>query len=82
MVFLTATLLCWFLGTTGRKFMNTFTIKPVSLNCLIWYRISNGVTTDEFVLDYDKRFRYIKNQCFNLTIAEKDLVDLVLFWSF
>jgi hypothetical protein len=36
------------------------------------------MTTDEFVLDYDKRFRYIKNQCFNLTIAEKDLVDLVL----
>jgi hypothetical protein len=33
-------------------------------------------TRDESVLDYFKRFKEIKNRCFNLTISEKDLADL------
>jgi hypothetical protein len=33
-------------------------------------------TCDESVLDYTKRFKEIKNQCFNLTISEKVLADL------
>jgi hypothetical protein len=31
---------------------------------------------DESILDFIKRFREIKNQCFNLIISEKDLTDL------
>jgi hypothetical protein len=31
---------------------------------------------DESVLDYFKRFKEIKNLCFNLTISKKDLADL------
>jgi hypothetical protein len=30
----------------------------------------------ETVSDYLKRFRKVRNQCYNLTVAEKDLVDL------
>jgi hypothetical protein len=33
-------------------------------------------TRDELVLDYFKRFKEIKNRCFNLTISKKDLADL------
>jgi hypothetical protein len=33
-------------------------------------------TRDELVSDYFKRFKEIRNQCFNLTISEKDLADL------
>jgi hypothetical protein len=33
-------------------------------------------TRDESVLDYFKRCKEIKNQCFNLTISENDLADL------
>jgi hypothetical protein len=33
-------------------------------------------TRDESVSDYFKRFKEIKNRCFNLTISEKDLIDL------
>jgi len=33
-------------------------------------------TRDESVVEYFKRFKEIKNQCFNLSISEKDLVDL------
>jgi hypothetical protein len=33
-------------------------------------------TRDESVLDYFKRFKEIKNRCFNLTISEKDVADL------
>jgi hypothetical protein len=33
-------------------------------------------TRDESVLNYFKRFKEIKNLCFNLTISEKDLADL------
>jgi hypothetical protein len=33
-------------------------------------------TRDESILDYFKRFKEIKNWCFNLTISEKDLADL------
>jgi hypothetical protein len=33
-------------------------------------------TRDELVLDYFKRFKEIKNRCFNLTISEKDLADV------
>ncbi len=33
-------------------------------------------THDESVSDYIKRFKENKNQCFNLTISEKDLADL------
>jgi hypothetical protein len=33
-------------------------------------------THDESVSDYFKRFKENKNQCFNLTISEKDLADL------
>ena len=33
---------------------------------------------DELVTDYVKRFRDIKNQCYNLVIGERDLADLVL----
>ena len=31
---------------------------------------------DESSSDYFKRFKEIKNQCFSLTISEKDLADL------
>jgi hypothetical protein len=31
---------------------------------------------DEFIVDYIKRFRDIKNRCFSLTISDKDLADL------
>jgi hypothetical protein len=34
---------------------------------------------DEFVLDFVKRFREIKNRCFSLIISEKDLADLAFF---
>jgi hypothetical protein len=33
-------------------------------------------TYDESVSDYFRRFKEIKNQCFNLTISEKDFTDL------
>jgi hypothetical protein len=33
-------------------------------------------TRDESVSNYFKRFKEIKNRCFNLTISEKDLADL------
>jgi hypothetical protein len=33
---------------------------------------------DESILDYFKRFKDIKNHCFNLSISEKDLADLAL----
>jgi hypothetical protein len=33
-------------------------------------------TCDESVSDYFKRFKEIKNRCFNLTIYEEDLADL------
>ena len=33
---------------------------------------------DESIHDYFKRFKDIKNQCFNLSLSEKDLVDLAL----
>jgi hypothetical protein len=33
-------------------------------------------TRDELVLDYFRRFKEIKNQCFNLIIYEKDLAAL------
>jgi hypothetical protein len=33
-------------------------------------------TRDESTSDYFKRFKEIKNQCFNLTISKKDLADL------
>ena len=33
---------------------------------------------DESVLDYFKRFKDIKNRCFNLTIPEKNLADIAL----
>jgi hypothetical protein len=32
---------------------------------------------NEHVNDYIRRFRNVKNRCFNLNIAEKELVDLV-----
>jgi hypothetical protein len=35
-------------------------------------------TCDESVSDYFKRFKEIKNQCFNLTISKKDLADLAI----
>jgi hypothetical protein len=31
---------------------------------------------DESILDFFKRFREIKNQCFHLNISERDLTDL------
>ena len=33
---------------------------------------------DEFIHEYFKRFKDIKNGCFNLSLSEKDLVDLAL----
>ena len=33
-------------------------------------------TRDESVVEYFKLFKEIKNQCFNLSISEKDLADL------
>ena len=33
---------------------------------------------DESVSDYFKRFKDIKNRCFNLTIPEKNLADIAL----
>jgi hypothetical protein len=33
-------------------------------------------TRDESVNDYVRRFRDTKNRCFNLTISEKDMIDL------
>ena len=33
---------------------------------------------DEFVVDYFKNFKEIKNRCFNLSISYKDLVDITL----
>jgi hypothetical protein len=30
----------------------------------------------ETIYDYLRRFREVRNRCYNLTIAEKDLVDL------
>jgi hypothetical protein len=33
---------------------------------------------DEFVLDFVKRFREIKNRCFYLMISERDLTDLCI----
>jgi hypothetical protein len=35
-------------------------------------------TCDESVSDNFKRFKEIKNRCFNLTISEKDLADLAI----
>ena len=32
--------------------------------------------SDEFVYDFIRRFREVKNRCFSLTISEKDLADL------
>jgi hypothetical protein len=32
---------------------------------------------DESIVDYIKRFRDTNNQCFSLTISDKDLADLV-----
>jgi hypothetical protein len=42
------------------------------------YLTSVRQSHDESVLDYFKRFKEIKNQCFNLTISEKNLADLAL----
>ena len=33
---------------------------------------------DESIHEYFKRFKDVKNRCFNLTLSEKDLVDLAL----
>ena len=33
---------------------------------------------DESISDYFKRFKEVKNRCFNLSISDKDLVDVVL----
>ena len=33
---------------------------------------------DESIHEYFKRFKDIKNGCFNLSLSEKDLVDLAL----
>ena len=33
---------------------------------------------DESIHEYFKRFKDIKNQCFNLTLSEKDFADLAL----
>jgi len=33
---------------------------------------------DESIHEYFKRFKYIKNRCFNLSLSEKDLIDLAL----
>ena len=33
---------------------------------------------DESIHEYFKRFKDIKNRCFNLSLSEKDLVDLAL----
>jgi hypothetical protein len=33
---------------------------------------------DESIMDYFKRFKNVKNRCFNLSIFERDLADLVL----
>ena len=33
---------------------------------------------DESIHEYFKRFKDIKNLCFNLSLSEKDLVDLAL----
>ena len=35
-------------------------------------------TRDESVSDYFKRFKKVKNRCFNLSISDKDLVDVAL----
>jgi len=35
-------------------------------------------TRDESVSDYFKRFKEVKNRCFNLSISDKDLVDVAL----
>jgi hypothetical protein len=32
---------------------------------------------NELVVDYIRRFRYTRNQCFNLNISDKDLADLI-----
>jgi hypothetical protein len=39
---------------------------------------SNRQGPDESVKDYIRRFRDIKNQCFNFTISEKDMDDLAV----
>jgi hypothetical protein len=33
---------------------------------------------DESVSDYFKRFKETKNQCFNFSISDKDLIDIAL----
>ena len=33
---------------------------------------------DEYIHEYFKRFKDIKNRCFNLTLSEKDLADFAL----
>ena len=33
---------------------------------------------DESIHEYFKKFKDIKNRCFNLSLSEKDLVDLAL----
>ena len=33
---------------------------------------------DESIQEYFKKFKDIKNRCFNLSLSEKDLVDLAL----
>jgi hypothetical protein len=33
---------------------------------------------DESIMDYFKRFKDVKNRCFNLSISERDLADLAL----
>ena len=33
---------------------------------------------DESIQEYFKKFKDIKNRCFNLTLSEKDLADLAL----
>jgi len=35
-------------------------------------------TRDESVSDYFKRFKEVKNRCFNMSISDKDLVDVAL----
>ena len=35
-------------------------------------------TRDESVSDYFKRFKEVKNRCFNLSISDKDLVNIAL----
>jgi hypothetical protein len=56
------------------KFLDHFYSPENELKLLDMTSVRQG--RDELVSDYIRRFRDTKNQCFNLTISERDMADL------